>query len=340
MKDFPHSSDKQPLAAQGRRDFISRSLLAGSSLLLAAETRANTPLTQRDEREITNTVGLADSIALYGGLLEDARRLVLQKDAKLIYIAKYEATEWLAHTTSEAERLRLILAQGTNLTEQQNQQLRTFLSDIEYGGKEIRNGLIRMRNEPLERIKNLDTDFDKIRADLAAASAALKNGNAGAAKENIVTAINQLKKYGALFSTGISSAPSTNEPSPRTPEQSTLQSATVPSSNLITLLQTVLDLLNSPPARPRSEHHAVALNDLVAPEPAFQASISSVLRSRLKPGTWLQVAIGYGVAFPILLRVSDRNNRLKLLNDALRMVPPGLRDPLLAELAGDLANLP
>ena len=75
-------------------------------------------------------------------------------------------------------------------------------------------------------------------------------------------------------------------------------------------------------------------------EMAFQTSISSVLRTKLKPGTWLQIAIGYAVAFPILLRVGDQNNRLKLLSDALRLVPPGLRDPLLAELAHDLAKLP
>lgn len=75
-------------------------------------------------------------------------------------------------------------------------------------------------------------------------------------------------------------------------------------------------------------------------DPLLQSGINSVLRNRLKPASWLQVGIGYAVTFPILLRVSDKTNRKKLLNDALRLVPPGLRSPLLDELASDLANLP
>ena len=340
MKDILLSSHNQPVVTPGRRDFICRSLLAGSGLLLAADSRGNTPLTQVDDREIANTVGLADSIALYGGLLEDARRLVVQKDVTAIYVAKADATSWLAETTSNAKRLRSMLEGSTPLTEQQKQELRNFLSDVEFGGNEIRAGLIRMRQEPLEQLKNLDSDFDKIRSTLAAASAALKNGNTSAAKENITAAIGQLNKYSRLFSTGTTSAEATNAPAPPPQAQQSFRPVEVRSSKLIELLQAVLDLLNSPAPGARPQHHSTSLNYALGGGAAFQASINSVLRNKLKPGTWLQIAIGYAVAFPILLRVSDQNNRLKLLNDALRLVPPGLRDPLLAELAHDLATLP
>ena len=340
MKDIPLSSHNQPVVTPGRRDFICRSLLAGSSLLLVSESRGDAPVTQADDSEIAKTVGLADSIALYGGLLEDARRLVVQKDVTAIYVAKADATSWLAGMTSHADQLRALLERSTPLTDQQRQSLRNFLSDVEYGGKEIREGLIRMRQEPLEQLKNLDTDFDKIRATLAAASTALKNGNTDAAKANITAAIAQLNKYQTLFSTGTTSAESSNAPARPPQAQQSFRPVEVRSSKLIELLQAVLALLNSPSPRAGLQHHSTLTTYHGTGDTAFEASINSVLRSKLKPGTWLQIAIGYGVAFPILLRVSDQNNRLKLLNDALRLVPPGLRDPLLAELAHDLAALP
>jgi hypothetical protein len=339
MKDSFDPSHSE-LAAHGRRDFISRSLLAGGSVLLASETRGKALLTEIDDPDIAKTVGLADSIALYSGLLDDARRFILQKDTELIYVAKYESAEWLARTASDAKRLRSRLAEETALTNQQKQELRTFLSDVEYGGNEIRDGLIRMRQKPLEEIKNLDTDFDRIRDELGTASAALKNGKIDAAKAGITAAINRLKNYG-LFSTGTSPAePATPRPSaPQVQAGVPFRTVPVRSSKLIELLQNVLDLLNSPTTRGGLLHHSNSLNYLRAGQPVFQ-SIKSVFQNKLKPGTWVQLAIGYAVAFPILLRVSDRNNRLKLLNDALRVVPPGLRDPLLAELAAELANLP
>ncbi len=221
-----------------------------------------------------------------------------------------------------------------------------------------------MRREPLEEIKNLDAAFDKIRAELTTASNALKNRDPGKAKEGIASAISKLNKYSSKYSPAVIS--NNNEaPRPQQQQQGQMQQqaqapiqqqaqmqqqVTQPipfdPSTLRELLQTVLDLLNATPTsrlsdqnHPRAYARAVNYSSIPV-EPALQAGINSVLRTKLNPASWLQVAIGYAVTFPILLRVSDKNNRIKLLNDALRLVPPGLRNPLLAELANDLASLP
>jgi hypothetical protein len=344
MKESPNSSNIQRGSHHARRDFLSLSLLAGSTLLLSSESHGQAPVTQNDEQAITNTVGLADSIVLYADLLEDVRRLVLQKDARKIYIAKFEATEWLGHSTDEARRLRAALGESTSLTEQQISELRSFLLETASGGNEMREALIRMRKEPLDEITNLDADFDKIRADLTVASNSLKNRNAGAAKEGIASAIARLDKYAP----SIRSTP-TGQPGPvRSPtEQAGLpsdQPTTVPAASLRELLQAVLELLNAAPNGPSDRNHSrryarESYEPVVVP-PVVRSEITGVLRNKLNPASWLQVGIGYAVAFPILLRVSDKGNRVKLLNDALRLVPPGLRNPVLVELATALANLP
>lgn len=352
MKESQNSPTVRISSDHGRRDFLSLSLLAGSTLLLSAESHGQTPLNKNDDLAIANSVGIADSIALYTNLLEDVRRSVLQKDAQMIHVAKYEATEWLGKTTSDAERFRSLLKPGGTLTDQQKADLRSFLFEVDAGGNEISQGLIRMRQQPLEEIKNLDTDFDKIRAELTAASNAIKNRNPGKAKEGIASAISQLSKYTPV----ITYNPIMDNNGKRPPQQQqqqqqqqalpTYQPVSLPRSTLRELLQTILDLLNATPTSPPPEQnhsraYAGPVNYSSNPvEPALQTGINSVLRSKLKPASWLQVGIGYAVTFPILLRVSDKNNRMKLLNDALRLVPPGLRNPLLADLANDLANLP
>ena len=361
MRKSKNSSNVQTNATHGRRDFLSRSLLAGSTLLLAAESQGQTPLSQSDDLAIAKTVTLADSIALYTNLLDDLRRSILQQNVIRIRVAKFEATEWLARTTSHSEELRSMLKEGAVLTDPQKSELRGFLSEVNYGGNEISQGLIRMRQEPLEEIKNLDTDFDKIRAELTTASNAIKNRDPGKAKEGIASAISKLNKYSSKYSPAVIS---NNNEAPRPQQRQMQQQAQAPiqqqaqmqqqvtqpipfaPSTLRELLQTVLDLLNATPtSRLSDQHHprayARAVNyNSIPVEPALQAGINSVLRTKLNPASWLQVGIGYAVTFPILLRVSDKNNRIKLLNDALRLVPPGLRNPLLAELANDLASLP
>ena len=354
MKNSPNPLNDQTASDHGRRDFLSLSLLAGSTLLLSTETHAFAQINQ-DDAAILNTVGLGDSIALYADLLEDVRRFALQKDAQLIYVAKAEATSWLDEASADAERLRSKLEAGTSLTDQDKEKFTQFLSQVSYGGKEISRGLIRMRKEPLEEIKNLDADFDKIRAELARGSNAVKSGNPEQAREAIVSAIRQLEKYSRTGSynpnvlMGSKAIPPTPEERERERAQVGLaqepyKPVSVPAISLRELLQTVLDLLNAAPtSRPSNQHHSLAsapnYNASSLVPPALENTITSVLRSRLNPSSWLQRAIGYAVAFPILLRVTDKNNRIKLLNDALRVVPPGLRNPLLDQLAKDLANL-
>lgn len=347
----PTSSD------QRRRDFLSLSLMAGGTLLLAGESQAQTPASQSDDAAIPSTVSLADSLALYTDLLEDVRRLVLQKDAQKIFVAKFEATEWLGETGSRAAQLRALLENNATLPDRVREELTSFLWDVVRGGRELREGLILMREQPLEEIKNLDTDFDKIRAQMALASNAMKNGNLSKAKEGIASAIRQLDKYTPTFAYNpgamVGNEPAGNalperedREAARPLRQQPFKPVSVPASSLAELLQIVLEQLNATPAsRPSNQHHsrgaAAAANYYASAmvEPALQNSITGVLRSRLNPSSWLQRAIGYAVAFPILLRVSDKNNRVKLLNDALRLVPPGLRNPLLEQLARDLANL-
>jgi hypothetical protein len=346
MKEFQDSSNEQRPSGHARRDFLSLSLLAGSTLLLSAESRGQAPVTENDERAITNTVGLADSIALYANLLEDVRRLVLQKDALKIHIAKYEATEWLGKTSDQARRLRATL-EGAALTGPQKSELSYFLSETAAGGDEMREALIRMRREPLEEIRNLDADFDKIRADLTAASNALKNRQPGVAKEGIASAISRLDKYTPSIESNPGVPPGQQQQGQSQMQPQSLPAyrpIAVPASSLRELLQTVLAVLNAAPNGPSDRNHSRgygrASYEPIAVEPLLRSEITGVLRNRLNPASWLQVGIGYAVAFPILLRVSDKSNRQKLLYDALRLVPPGLRGQTLKDLADDLANLP
>ncbi len=335
MAKSRNASTSKTTSDHGRREFVSRSFLAGSALLLAAESHGYAHSNQENDAVILRDVSAADSLALYTNLLDEVRRLVLQKDAKMIYVAKYEATTWLAETTSNAKRLSSLLAEGATLADRDKGELRNFLSQVVYGGDEISRGLIRMRQQPLEEIKRLDTDFDKIRADLTAASNAIKNRNPGLAKEGIASALSKLNKYSTSEIEGVSKA-----------LEQEYQITLISPSRLQKLLQTVLDSLDPASSpRPAELNHSrgpatrVNYNSPVIVEPALQGSITGVLRAKLKPSSWLQVGIGYAVTFPILMRVSDKDNRIKLLNDALRLVPPGLRNPLLLELASDLANL-
>src|SRR6266545_115086 len=335
MKKSQNSSNAPISSEHGRRDFLSLSLLAGSTLLLSTERHGYAQANKNNDVAIMNEVSAGDSVAIYTILLDEVRRLVLQRDAKMIFVAKMEATTWLAGATSGAERLRSTLAEGVTVTAQQQAELCNFLSEVVYGGREIHNALVRMRQQPLEEIKKLDTDFDSIRADLTAASNAIKNRKPNPAAQNISDAIAKLEKY---------STPEIEMVS-KTLEQE-YQTTLITPKRLQALLQTVRDsLVTGPSPRPADLNHSRASsrgvnysNSLIL-EPALQRTITAVLRARLNPSSWLQRGIGYAVSFPILLRVTNRDDRVKLLNDALRLVPPGLRNPLLAELASDLANL-
>ena len=321
MKKSKQFSAPSTHSEHGRRDFLSLSCLGVGTLLLPSDLAAAAE-NQDDDKKIPTAVNAADSLGLYTNLLDEVRRLVLQRDAQLIQVEKMTATDWLAETIDKATTLRSTLSSGSSLTPEQIGNLREFMSDVASGGAQIHRGLVRMRQQPLEEIKQLDTEFDGIRADLAAAANAIKTNNSGAAKEKITSAIRRLNRYDTAEATALS-----KELDQR------YQVSLITAARLQQLLQTVHDSISA--QRTTSERH----HSLAMVPPALQRSITDVLRTRLNPSSWLQRAIGYAVTFPILLRVSDKNNRIKLLNDAVRVVPPGLRNPLLAELATELANL-
>lgn len=330
-----HNSSNATSSDHGRRDFLSLSLLAGSTFLLVTESHGHALLAQTDEVAALKEVSAADSLALYTNLLDEVRRLVLQRDAGVILHTKMDATDWLEENTSHAERLRSTLSEGATLNAQETAKLRSFLSDVISGGEEISHALIRMRQNALEEIRRLDTDIDNIRADLTAASNAIKNNNPEPAVQGIASAITKLQKYSTAEIERMSKA-----------LEREFQTSLITPARLQALLQTVRDSVGTGSAPPSGDlNHSAAYSrrsnysSSIMVEPALQSGIKAVLRAKLKPSSWLQIGIGYAVTFPILLRVSDKNNRLKLLNDALRLVPPGLRNPLLAELASDLANL-
>ena len=303
----------------GRRNFLSLSGITIGALLLPTGVAA-----ADDYKLIAKEVSPADSLGMYSNLLEEVRRLVLQRDAEMIRVEKMTATDWLEETISRATTLRSTLSSGTSLNPEQVGDLRNFLSQVAMGGGEIHNGLVRMRRQPLEEIKQLDTQFDNIRTNLALASKAINEGKLGIAKERIAAGISTLQRYDTQEAAELSKRLEQN-----------YEISLITAGRLKQLLQIVQDSLDSTmPASNR--HHAAAYRNS---SPALDRTITQVINEKLNPSSWLQRAIGYAVTFPILLRVSDKNNRIKLLNDALRVVPPGLRNPLLAELATDLANL-
>ena len=336
MKKSHNSSIPQISSDHGRRDFLSLSLLAGSStLLLSTERYGYAQANENNDVAIASEVSAADSVAMYTNLLDEVRRLVLRKDAETIFVAKMEATTWLEGVTSQADRLRSALPEGATVTAENKADLRNLLSEVVNGGREIRDALYQMRRQPLEEIKRLDTDFDNIRADLLTASNAIKNHKPGIAQEAIAAAMNKLEKYSTP---GIEMASKALEQEYKT--------SLITPKRLQALLQTVRDSLDTRPSPGGADlNHAkayftrVSYSHSVIVAPALQRGITAVLRAKLNPSSWLQIGIGYAVTFPILLRVSNRDNRIKLLNDALRLVPPGLRNPLLSELASDLASL-
>jgi len=186
-----------------------------------------------------------------------------------------------------------------------------------------------MRQQPLQEIKQLDTEFDNIRNEFAAASNAIKEGKPSIAKERLAAGIRTLKKYDTPETVALSKE-----------LEQTYQINLITAGRLQQLLQIVHDSIDSTVASPRPDlHHSAGYRNSSTVPLALQRTITAVISERLNPSSWLQRAIGYAVAFPILLRVSDKNNRIKLLNDALRLVPPGLRNPILTDLATDLASL-
>ena len=138
----------------GRRNFLSLSCLTVGTFLLPAELVAAE--NQEDDSKIASEVGTADSLGLYTNLLEEVRRLVLQRDARLIHVEKMTATDWLSETINRAKTLRSTLDAGATPTPEQIGDLGRFMSNVASGGAEIYRGLVRMRQQPLEDVASPD----------------------------------------------------------------------------------------------------------------------------------------------------------------------------------------
>ena len=216
----------------GRRNFLSLSCLTVGTFLLPAELVAAE--NQEDDSKIASEVGTADSLGLYTNLLEEVRRLVLQRDARLIHVEKMTATDWLSETINRAKTLRSTLDAGATPTPEQIGDLGRFMSNVASGGAEIYRGLVRMRQQPLEEIKQLDTEFDNIRADLAAAANAIKTNNPATAKDKITSAITRLRRYDTPEATAMSKE-----------LEQTYQISLITAARLQQLLQTVHDSLGN-----------------------------------------------------------------------------------------------
>ena len=83
---------------------------------------------------------------------------------------------------------------------------------------------------------------------------------------------------------------------------------------------------------------AVALESRTSMHHTSFTGIMDVLRENIKPGSWMQLGVGYAVAFPVLIRNKEQNIREKLLLDGLRLVPGLVPSPLL-DTAKRLAEL-
>src|SRR6266498_3015059 len=100
MKKSHNSSIPQLSSEHGRRDFLSLSLLAGSTLVLSTERHGYAQANKNDDVAIMNEVSAGDSVAIYTNLLDEVRRLVLRKDAETILVSKIQATDWLDRVMS------------------------------------------------------------------------------------------------------------------------------------------------------------------------------------------------------------------------------------------------
>ena len=321
-------------------------MLGGSGLLLFNGGYGRDTFSENDGTDFVKEVSLADSLGFYTNLLEEIRRLVLRSDAEKIFTSKMLATDWLGMIIWAARALLLKYPQSTAIvTNDHKEEVYSFISRVTRG-EYVREDLIQMREHPLEEIKRLDRNFDSIRSSLVEAgnliktarqpnsSSGEKSKNLQAAKERVSFAMKELKKYDSPEIEKLRQA-----------LESEYQTRLTTPSRLNALLQTVYDsvgdtqLLVAGDAEHPSTYFARASYQPTTREPVLPNGIISILTTRLNPASWLQIGIGYGVSFPILMRVSDKEQRIKLLNDALRLVPPGLRDPILSDLANDLANL-
>jgi hypothetical protein len=307
----PNQND--PIAGFSRRYFlIAPAAVAGLTIL--DPVFAATPKLSFALVEENLTVG--DSLTLYVNLLPGLKKTVFDEKLEGIGLLKELASGGLQQLINSAKVLgdkhRTLTATNPETLFADFRRLVNSVTDI-YAIREI---IDQSRNE-LPDLMNIDRRIETIRGNLLSASSLLSKATdlanpqnqlklAAEAKAKLDDAINNLKGF---LKSDVDETRLTH-----------------PAERMILLIRGAQFAIDQEFPEKR-RHHAM---------PA--SSIMQTLRKHVTPGSWLQLGIGYAVAFPVLLRNSDRQIREKLLMDGLRLVP-GLVPWPLVDAAKELSGL-
>lgn len=315
-----------------RRNFLSFPVVAGGLLMLKEGAAAAPPeLMSITLDAVRENISSADSVILYADLLPEIRRSEFDKKLRDIGLLKELASGRLQALIQLADSLGAkypiaATADKDQLFADFKLLVRRFKNTE--GIKEV---LERSRNQ-LPELAQIDAKIDSVRDSLMQASILLNQLKA----ESLPTIPlvpsspivgTQREKATGLLDDAIRDLLALLG---REVNEDELYS---PTERLIVLLRGVKVVVARESGREnlfrRNPRHHTAL-------PA--SSIMGVLRKYVSPGSFWQLGIGYGVAFPVLLRNSDRTIREKLLMDGLRLVP-GLVASALENAAKELAKV-
>ena len=312
-----------------RRYFLSLPVFVGGMVMLN-EPLAAARVDLSAAFFIQENVSVSDSVALYTNLLPDIRKAAFDKTLRKIGLLKQLASGRLDILIESARNFDSKYRDNTtSLKPETLADFRQLINEVE-DTWQIRDAVDRSRNE-LPRLADVDSKVDSVHDHLLKASEYftkakddLKNETR---KKSVADGKAELKA-----AIGILKGFLKNEI-----DEADLNS---PVERLILLLRGVefsvdkdkpSTSMNSADSNQKAirSHHAMT---------APASSIMQVLRRHVTPGSWLQLGIGYAVAFPVLLRNSNSGIREKLLMDGLRLVP-GLVPAPLVSAARELAGL-
>jgi hypothetical protein len=323
-----------PLNVQ-RRNFLSLSIIAGSSLFINQKVSAQSNSRQNDV-DLSKEGTLADSLILYSQLLDYVRRFVLQYDIARTEIAKSIAIQRLRQMIDIANSLDNINPRLENLTAQQTQGIIRLIDQVKES-ELLEDYLKDVKAELLREIKLLDSRFDEISSILleggrliqeAESRADAKKANQGLAK------VEEAKQLLSAFR------------KPRIPledlEGYINQKLTTPDDliSVLTVFQEAVKIRFQKNSSLASESEITifkaSFSHTANNNSLLQEGIADVLSRYISSS--LQVNIGYWLVIPILTTTADRNARIKFLRDVLRLLK-GLRAEQRENCATDLAKI-
>jgi len=328
MKDSSHFDNDSSHLVFDRRYFLSLPALAGSLGMLNARAYASSPDLMAAAYFVQQNVSVSDSVTLYANLLPNIRKMAFQQKLQEIGILKQLASGHLDTLIASAQRLRTKYssAEGDSRTELL-EDFRGLIREVEDTWM-IRDAVDRSRNE-LPTIIAIEEKIDVIHSHLLKAS------------EYFAKAKEQPKPEGQVKP----NADGKRELEDAIKILQGLLKGKINESQLDSPIERLIVLLRGVEFAVGREQPSVSANGSSQSGVASHharvvpaSSIMQVLRRHVRPGSWLQVGIGYGVAFPVLLRNSNAEIRRKLLMDGLRLVP-GLVPSPLEDAAKELASL-